>query len=457
MLCGWVQARRDHGKLIFLDLRDRAGITQVVCNPGRQPAAHQVAVGVRSEYVLAITGAVGQRPKGTENPDIPTGQVEIAAEAIEILNPSKALPFEIQDTIDTSEEVRLAHRYLDLRRPMMFERLRLRHQLILEARKFLDQEGFLEIETPMLTKSTPEGARDYLVPSRLNPGMFFALPQSPQLFKQVLMVSGMERYFQVARCFRDEDLRADRQPEFTQLDLEMSFIEEGDIMGLIERLLASVFESVLKQPLSIPFPRMSYREAQERYRSDKPDIRSEQTGPYAFLWVTEFPLVNYNETERRWDAEHHPFTSPHPDDMAYLESDPKRVRARAYDLVVNGVELGSGSIRIHQREAQEAVFRLIGMDAATAQERFGFLLEAFEYGAPPHGGIALGLDRLTAMITGSESIRDVVAFPKTQKAACPLSGAPSLVRPEQLEELGLSVVAREEGAQRQAGERSTAG
>ena len=449
-LCGWVQARRDHGKLIFLDLRDRVGVTQVVCNPGRQPAAHQAAGTVRNEYVLVVTGTVGRRPKGTENPRIPTGEIEVAAEAVEILNAAETPPFEIQDDIAVSEEVRLAYRYLDLRRPTMFEKLRLRHRLILEMRNALHREGFLEVETPMLTKSTPEGARDYLVPSRLSPGLFFALPQSPQLFKQILMVAGVERYFQVARCFRDEDLRADRQPEFTQLDLEMSFVDEDDIMGVVERLLAQVFETVLSQPLRVPFPRMTHRQAQERYRTDKPDLRPEGAGPSAFLWVTEFPLVRFDETERRWEAEHHPFTAPHPDDLAFLEREPARVRARAYDLVLNGVELGSGSIRIHQRATQEAIFRLIGMDEATARERFEFLLRAFEFGAPPHGGIALGLDRLMAMVTGSESIRDVVAFPKTQKASCLLSGAPSAVRPEQLGELGLSVV-EPQGSGRQPG------
>jgi aspartyl-tRNA synthetase len=365
--------------------------------------------------------------------------VEVAAGSVEVLNPAEPPPFEIDDQAEVSEDVRMQWRYLDLRRPASQQKLVLRHRIIHCIRETLNAEGFLEVETPILTKSTPEGARDYLVPSRVNPGRFFALPQSPQLFKQLLMVAGLERYFQVARCFRDEDLRAERQPEFTQLDLEMSFVTEEDVFAVIEHVLQRVFQEVLSVPLAVPFPRLTHQDAKARYQTDKPNLRTEQA-PWAFCWVTDFPLFQWDPQTTRWDAEHHPFTAPHPDDAALLASDPGTVRARAYDLVFNGVELGSGSIRIHQAPMQQAVFKVLGLSEQTIQDRFGFLLQAFAYGAPPHGGFAFGLDRLTAIVTQADSIREVIAFPKTQKAICPVTGAPSQVMEAQMKELGLMVV-----------------
>ena len=438
ILTGWVHKRRDHGKLIFVDIRDRYGMTQVVFF--KMKAADEL----RSEYVIAVKGIVQQRPKGTENSDISTGQVELGVEELEILNPSLTPPFELDNANEVSEEVRLKYRYIDLRRPDVQKKLILRHRIIKSMRDFLDKEAFIEVETPVLTKSTPEGARDFLVPSRLSHGKFFALPQSPQLFKQLLMVSGLERYFQVAKCFRDEDLRADRQPEFTQLDMELSFTDEEEIFGIIEKLLFSVFKESIGIELKIPFPRMSYKEAMEKYNSDKPDIREKKQG-FQFLWVTSFPLFRYSEEEKKWDMEHHPFTYPLVEDIGLIEKDPAKVRSRAYDLVINGVEIASGSIRIHKRDLQEKIFKRIGLSMDQARERFGFLLEAFEYGAPPHGGIALGLDRLIALMAGSDTIRDVIAFPKTQKAGCPLTDAPSRVDEKQLQELGIKIKDKKEG------------
>jgi len=431
-LMGWVHKRRDHGKLIFVDMRDRYGMTQIVFF--KMKAAEEL----RSEYVIAVKGVVQQRPTGTENPDIPTGKVELGVEELEILNPSLTPPFELDDANEVSEEVRLKYRYIDLRRPEVQKKLILRHRVIKLIRDFLDKKDFIEVETPVLTKSTPEGARDFLVPSRLNNGKFFALPQSPQLFKQLLMVSGFEKYFQIAKCFRDEDLRSDRQPEFTQLDMEFSFTDEGEIFTTIERLLFYVFRDSIGLELKIPFPRMSYKEAMEKYNSDKPDIRENKVG-FQFLWVTSFPLFRYSEEEKKWDMEHHPFTYPVVEDIDLIEKDPAKVRSRAYDLVINGVEIASGSIRIHKRDLQEKIFKRIGMNMDEAKARFGFLLEAFEYGAPPHGGIALGLDRLIALMAGSDTIRDVIAFPKTQKAVCPLTEAPSSVDEKQLKELGIKI------------------
>ena len=434
-LLGWVHKRRDHGKIIFIDIRDRYGITQVVFFKNKK------AEELRSEYVIGVSGAVQQRPKGTENPKMTTGQVELGAEELEIINTSLTPPFELDEMSDASEEVRLKYRYIDLRRPDIQKNLFLRHRVCKSIRDFLDKEDFIEVETPVLTKSTPEGARDFLVPSRLNWGKFFALPQSPQLFKQLLMVSGFDRYFQIAKCFRDEDLRSDRQPEFTQLDMEMSFIDEDEIFSITERLMHHIFDKALGQKLTIPFPRISYKDAMEKYKTDKPDLRKDKKG-FEFLWVTSFPLFKYDEENKRWDMEHHPFTSPVQEDMDLIESAPEKIRSRAYDLVINGSEIASGSIRIHKKELQERIFKRIGMDITHARERFGFLLDAFNYGAPPHGGIAFGLDRLLSLMCGVESIREVIAFPKTQKAACPMTESPSSVDDRQLRELGVKVLTK---------------
>ncbi len=564
-LCGWVHKRRDHGGLIFIDLRDREGMTQIVFNPKKSKDIHEAAGALRSEYVISVEGEVEHRPAGTENPKLKTGEIEVSVGKLIVLNPSLTPPFEIEDESQISEELRFVYRFLDLRRKPSRERLFIRHKILQTIRIFLDKEGFIEVETPILTKSTPEGARDYLVPSRLNPGKFYALPQSPQLFKQILMVAGFDKYFQIAKCFRDEDLRADRQPEFTQLDMEMSFVDEDDIFDITERLMKDIFKKAIGVDLKIPFSRLKYHEAIERFGTDKPDTRFEmelvdltdilkgsefqafekaisqnegiikginlkekadisrgdidsltqltvqfgakglayfkvadsgiespiakffndkqlkmvvdKTGAkkgdlillvadkkgtvnealcqlrlalaqkfnlikkeaFNFLWVIDFPLFKYNEEERRLESEHHPFTAPFEDDLAFMESDPQKVRARAYDLVLNGVEVSSGSIRIHDRATQSRIFKAIGLNEEEAKNRFGFLLEAFSYGAPPHGGIAPGLDRLIAMMTNATSIREVIAFPKTQKAVCFLTGAPSEVSEKQLKELGLTL------------------
>jgi aspartyl-tRNA synthetase len=436
-LCGWVHARRDHGKLIFIDIRDRYGLTQVVFVPSVNKQAHETAQKLGPEFVIKVTGTVNVRPPKMVNPDLPTGEIELTAEALEILNASKVPVFEIDDNVEVTEEIRLAHRYLDLRRRKMLASVETRHKLCHIIHEFLHKQEFLFVETPVLTKSTPEGARDFLVPSRLSPGKFFALPQSPQLFKQMLMVSGMDRYYQIVKCFRDEDLRADRQPEFTQLDMEMSFVTEEDIFSLTEQLFKEIFKQIKGIDLPIPFPRMTHAEAMQKYNSDKPDIRKNKD-EFAFLWVVDFPMFKYNKEEKRWESEHHPFTSMKEEDLKYIDSQEyDKIKARSYDLVLNGSEIGSGSIRIHDREKQKKVFDLIGFTSEEAEKRFGFLLRAFEYGAPPHAGVAYGIDRLTAILLGLDSIRDTIAFPKTQKGSCLVTDAPSTVDKKQLQELGI--------------------
>ena len=562
-LCGWVDKRRDHGNLIFIDLRDRWGKTQLVFDPEKNRETHQAGEKLRSEFVVRIHGTVGKRPEGTRNPKIQTGDIEVRVEQLEILNPSETPPFEILDDSDISEELRLKYRFLDLRRPVMFGRLRDRYRITKIVRDYFDELGFVEVETPMLTKSTPEGARDYLVPSRLDPGSFYALPQSPQLFKQILMISGFDRYFQLARCLRDEDLRADRQPEHTQIDVEMSFVTEDDIISTIEGLFVKIIRLMRQVDVKTPFPRMTYDEAMNRFGSDKPDFRyglelvdvtsvlsgtklevfqevikkngvvkglkiternfsrsdfdtltafvkdfgakglawfkvtagglespiakfltpdqqkkltdafQGKTGDTFFLiadewltactalgalrsrlageaglnqskelklaWIVDFPLFQWNEEEKKIDAVHHPFTAPRQEDLALLEKEPLKVKARAYDIILNGTEVGGGSIRIHQEEVQKMIFERLGIDEKEAQEKFGFLLRALRYGAPPHGGIAVGLDRLCTLLAGLDSIREVIAFPKTQKGTCLMTEAPSKVSPRQIKELHLQI------------------
>ncbi len=430
VLAGWVDSVRIAGKIGFLHLRDRYGKTQIFLNPD---LARQFR-NLNKEDILQVQGGVQARPpaqvKGSG-----TGEIEVTAEEIKMLKEVPPLPLDLD--IESTEETRLKYRYLDLRKEEMQRNLALRHKLTIAARKFLDQEGFLEIETPMLAKSTPEGARDYIVPSRTFPGNFFALPQSPQIFKQLLMVSGFDRYFQIVRCFRDEDLRADRQPEFTQLDMELSFIEEEDIYFLMERLMQFVFKEVLDVELKIPFPRLSYAEAISKYQTDKPDLRKGNQ-QFAFCWVTEFPMFEFSKEDNRYVSMHHPFTSPVFQDVKMLHTDKDKVRSRAYDLVLNGYELGGGSIRIHDQELQKEVFKAIGLSEAEAKKKFGFLLDALQF-APPHGGIAFGLDRWAMLMAGKDSIRDVIAFPKNKEAKDLMMDAPSEVSGEQLKELHLRV------------------
>ncbi|NOY12197.1 MAG: aspartate--tRNA ligase [Deltaproteobacteria bacterium] len=567
-LMGWVQRRRDHGGLIFIDLRDREGIIQLALDPDRDLASLKKAEQVRNEFVLAVHGKVSPRPEGTVNPKMKTGEVEVEISELRILNRSETPPFMIDEYTEVAENIRLKYRFLDLRRPVLQNNLRLRHLVAKTVRNYLDEQGFIEIETPVLTKSTPEGARDYLVPSRVNTGNFYALPQSPQLFKQLLMVSGFDRYFQIVKCFRDEDLRADRQPEFTQIDCELSYVSRDDVMTIMEGMMATIFKVAIDVEVALPIPRLSYTEALDRFGVDNPDLRfdlelititalvadsqfkvfadvaangglvkalnakgcatfsrkeldgltdfvkiygakglawvkvteegwqspiakfftadelaalnrelgaevgdlllfvadkpsitNEALGrlrgrlgqklgltrkdDYRFVWITDFPLFEYDEEEKRHVAVHHPFTSPLEEDIPRLDSAPGSVRAQAYDLVLNGSEVGGGSIRIHDPAVQIRMFELLGIDAAEAREKFGFLLDALSFGAPPHGGIAFGLDRLMMILTGAESIRDVIAFPKTQKATCLLSEAPNEVSEKQLQELGIRLRARQ--------------
>jgi aspartyl-tRNA synthetase len=564
VLMGWVQRRRDHGGVIFIDLRDREGITQVVFNPDVNKTIHEKAHILRNEYVLGVRGKVDNRPEGMINPKLKTGEIEVLVTELKILNAAQTPPFLIEDKVDVSETIRLKYRHLDLRRPMLQNNIILRHKASASLRNYLNNSGFLEIETPFLTRSTPEGARDYLVPSRVNPGQFYALPQSPQIFKQLLMISGFDRYYQIVRCFRDEDLRADRQPEFTQIDMEMSFVGEDDIMAVSENMMKALFKDVLDIDLKPPFLQLTYDEAVGRYGLDKPDTRfdlelkdisdivkdtgfklfssvvkkggivkalnakgcinfsrkeiddltefvavyrakglawikvreNEWQSPIAkfftddeksalarriemepgdlvffvadqpkianealgqlrnllgrklglidesvfnFVWITEFPLLEYDETEKRFQALHHPFTAPFEEDYGLLTDNPLKVKSRAYDLVLNGSEIGGGSIRIHQKDIQEKVFEALGLKRETYEQKFDFLLSALESGAPPHGGIAFGFDRLVMLLCGQSSIRDVIAFPKTQKAACLLTNAPSKADKAQLEELYLKV------------------
>ena len=566
-LVGWANKWRDHGGVVFIDLRDRSGLVQLVFSPEIDTDIHQAAHKIRNEYVIQVEGDVRERPEGTVNSSIPTGQVEVVVRKLTVLNECKPLPFMVDDDAEASESLRYRYRYLDLRRPIIQQIMIIRHRAAKASRDYLDSNGFIEIETPILTKSTPEGARDYLVPSRTNPGHFFALPQSPQIFKQILMVSGLEKYYQVVKCFRDEDLRADRQPEFTQIDLEMSFVDREDVMSVIEKMVKKVFKDAINVELDGSFQRLSYHDAMEKYGSDKPDLRfglelknvsdiitdssfkvfldtvanggivkglnakglagysrkdlddltkvvqgfgakglawmkvkekiespiakffSEETlnalrerfeaeegdlllfvadkpgvaneclaklrnemgrrlnlinnNEYKLAWITDFPLFEWNEDEKRYEAMHHPFTSPMKEDMeAFLSGDDSKlssIRARAYDIVLNGYEIGGGSIRIHEKKVQDRMFGLLNISPEDADAKFGFLLEALEYGAPPHGGIALGLDRLVMILAGANSIRDVIAFPKTQKVVCPLSNAPSEVDAKQLKELSIKL------------------
>jgi len=581
ILAGWVDSWRDHGGMVFIDLRDREGIVQLKFNPQTDPEAHRVARTLRSEYVIAVRGQVVLRPEDMVNPKIPTGEIEVEVREVDVLSRADTPPFEVADECEANEDVRLRYRYIDLRRRPMQRALRMRHQIVRAIREYFDSHGFVDIETPFLTKSTPEGARDYLVPSRIYPGSFYALPQSPQLFKQILMISGFDRYYQIVKCFRDEDLRADRQPEFTQLDVEMSFVQPENVIEAIEGCMQHVLRKVLEIDIPLPMPRLTYEEAIRDYGTDRPDLRygmrlydisdlarqtefrvfrdalerggvvkaiccpgaAEMTrreidgltdelkamgaggmpttkvvagqdgrpalstgiakffpgaladqlinrlqarpgdaiffaadsyenaskylgwlrqtlaerrglipdGQFRFCWVVDFPLFEWDEAEGRYVSVHHPFTSPKDEDLDRLESAPLEVRAKAYDVVLNGVELGGGSIRIHRRDVQERVFRMLGIGEEEARQRFGFFLDALRYGTPPHGGIALGIDRMAMLLLGLKSIREVIAFPKTQRAVCLLTGAPSPVSEAQLEELSLRVVrAQQEPAKGQS-------
>ncbi|OGL78558.1 hypothetical protein A3F28_04185 [Candidatus Uhrbacteria bacterium RIFCSPHIGHO2_12_FULL_57_11] len=446
VLFGWVNGRRDMGKLVFIDLRDRSGIVQVVFPPGN-PGLSKVAGDLRPEFVVSVRGKVNARPPKQVNPNLPTGTVEVEALEAVILNQAKTPPFEIdKDTAGVSEETRLAYRYLDLRSERMRKNLELRHRMIKFFRDWLSERGFLEIETPMLTKGTPEGAREFIVPSRLHPGKFYVLPQSPQQFKQLLMVAGVERYFQIARALRDEDQRGDRQPEHTQLDMEMSFVDQNDVLELVEEMMMAMVKAVApeKKINAIPFPRIPYDQAMKKYKSDKPDLRRNPGDPdeLAFAWIVDFPMFEKGD-DGKINAMHHPFTSVHEEDL--LDSDPLRVHAKQYDLVLNGYELASGSIRIHRRDLQNKVFKVLGLSDEEIERRFGHMLRAFEYGAPPHGGIAPGIDRLAMLLAGEPNIREVIAFPKTGDARDLLMGAPSEVSASQLREVHIQIIKDKKG------------
>jgi len=435
---GWVHTRRDHGKIIFIDLRDRSGLLQVVFDP----KTFEMAQNLRSEWVISIEGTINKRPEKMINTELETGTVEMIAEKLEILNKAETPPFAIDTNgYEVGEDNRLKYRYLDLRRERMKNNLILRHQIILLMRNFLNEKGFVEIETPILTKSTPEGARDYVVPSRLSHGKFYALPQSPQQYKQLLMVAGMEKYFQIARCFRDEDSRGDRQPEFTQLDLEMSFPTQEKIISLTEELYIKIIKTLTpeKHITEIPFPRLSYNEVIKKYKTDKPDLRKNKKdkNELAFAWILDWPLFEWNKDEKRWDPMHHVFTAPKDEDIPLLDIDPAKVRSWQHDLVLNGCEIGGGSIRIHRPEIQEKVFKLVGLKEEEIKIKFGHLLTAFSYGAPPHGGIAPGIDRLVMLLTGEANIREVMAFPKTGDGKDLMMNAPSEIDKQQLKELGI--------------------
>ncbi len=436
---GWVAARRDHGKIIFIDLRDRWGVTQIVFDEKTYKDASKLS----QEDVVKVEGDVKKRPEGLVNPKIISGKVEVQAETLEILAESKTPPFDTADTSKVSEDTRMKYRYLDLRSERMKNNLTMRHEVIKFIRDYLAERDFIEIETPDLTKATPEGARDYLVPARLHPGKFYALPQSPQQFKQLLMVAGIEKYFQIARCFRDEDPRGDRQPEFTQLDLEMSFVEQDDILKLYEDLLIKMIKKLFpdKHITQVPFPRLKYDDVIAKYKTDKPDLRKnkEDKNELAFSWIIDWPMFSWNEKEKRWDPHHHIFTSPCKEDIELLDKDPAKVRSWQHDLVLNGFEIAGGSIRITDPKIQEKVLELVGISKEIARLRFGHMLEAFEYGVPPHGGIAPGLDRFCMILAGEESIREVIAFPKTGDGSDLLMGAPSDVDDEQLQELKIKI------------------
>ncbi|MBP9869801.1 aspartate--tRNA ligase [Patescibacteria group bacterium] len=440
---GWVHSRRDMGKLAFLDVRDRSALLQAILVPAElSERGKTIMSDIRSEYCLRLTGIVQKRGEKQVNPNLATGSVELLVKDIEVLNASKTPPFELDDTAKVNEETRLTYRYLDLRSARMLKNLVLRDAITTFFRTYLHDKGFLEIETPCLTKGTPEGSREYLVPSRLHDGKFYVLPQSPQQFKQLLMVGGVEKYFQIARCFRDEDQRGDRQPEFTQLDLEMSFVEQEDVMSLIEDMMIAMVRATSpdKKIKETPFPRISYQDSMNQYGNDKPDLRADKNDPneLAFCWIVDFPMFETDDAGGV-QAVHHPFTSPKAEDAHLLESEPLSVRANAYDLVLNGYEIGGGSIRIHSRELQNRVFELLGLDAETIQSRFGHMLEAFEYGAPPHGGIAPGIDRIAMILAGEPNIREVIAFPKTGDARDPLMGAPSEIEQKRLDEAHINI------------------